>query len=114
MNSLQKADQAVAAIATAPRVSLADIQAEIVTRYHFTAAEAVEAMGCENTPEPLKVLSLCILVLKNGWTVIGKSAPASPANFNAKLGVQFAEDDAIRQLWSPMGFALRDRLAGTK
>jgi hypothetical protein len=42
--------------------------------------------------------------------VIGKSAPASPENFNAELGKKFAYEDAVRQLWPLMGFALRDRL----
>lgn len=61
---------------------------------------------------PLAYLSICLLVMNNGFTVIGKSAPASPANFNADLGRQFAYEDAIRQLWPLMGFALRDKLAG--
>jgi hypothetical protein len=51
------------------------------------------------------------LVLKNGFTVIGKSAPASAANFNAELGKKLAYEDAIRQVWPLMGFSLRDRLA---
>lgn len=49
--------------------------------------------------------------MQNGFTVIGKSAPASPENFNAELGRQFAYDDAVRQLWPLMGYALRDKLA---
>ena len=30
---------------------------------------------------------------------------------NAELGAKFAKEDAVRQLWPLMGFALRDRLA---
>ncbi len=111
MTSIQQADREAAAVAKAPRVSLADIQRSIAHRYHFRGDEAVTAMGAEDPPESLKVLSVCILVLLNGWTVIGKSAPASPANFDAMLGHKLAEEDAIRQLWPLMGFALRDRLA---
>jgi hypothetical protein len=48
--------------------------------------------------------------MRNGFTVIGKSAPASAANFNAELGKKLAYEDAIRQLWPLMGFSLRDRL----
>jgi hypothetical protein len=59
----------------------------------------------------LKLLSVCMLVMRNGFTVIGTSAPASPENFNAELGRKLAYENAIRQLWPLMGFALRDKLA---
>jgi len=42
---------------------------------------------------------------------VGKSAPASADNFNADLGRKLAYEDAIRQLWPLMGFALRERLS---
>jgi hypothetical protein len=107
--SIQETDRESAANAVAPRVSLADIEAAINARYDLTADKAVGP----DVPqvEPLKLLSICILVMKNGFTVIGKSAPASPANFNTELGRKLAYEDAIRQLWPLMGFALRDRLA---
>lgn len=50
--------------------------------------------------------------MNNGFTVIGKSVPASPANFDAQLGRKLAYEDAVRQIWPLMGFALRARLAG--
>ncbi|TXH45616.1 MAG: hypothetical protein E6Q97_31190 [Desulfurellales bacterium] len=111
MSSMEEADKAAAAVSKEPRVSLADIEAQIASEYRFTAADAVHGL----TPpppivEPLKILSICILVMKNGFTVIGKSAPASPANYNRELGFKFARDDAIRQLWPLMGFNLRQHL----
>lgn len=107
--NLNEADAAAGAGAVAPRVSLAEIEAAISARYDFTADQAAAALDMPPI-EPLKVLSVCILVLENGFTVIGKSAPASPANFKADLGRQFAYDDAIRQLWPLMGFCLREQL----
>lgn len=109
MTSLQVSDKAAQDVATHPRVALADIEAAIDVRYDFTADQAV---GDAPKVEALKLLSICILVMRNGFTVIGKSAPASPENFNAELGVKFAYEDAVRQLWPLMGFALRDKLAG--
>lgn len=106
--SIEHSDQEAAAVAVAPRVTLADIEGAIAARYDFTADKAVE--GCP-VVDPLKLLSICILVMKNGFTVIGKSAPASPENFSADLGRKFAYEDAVRQLWPLMGFALRDKLA---
>lgn len=111
MSSMEEADRASAAVAKEPRVSLADIEAQIGAEYRFTAAEAVH--GLSPPPpivDPLKTMTICILVMKNGFVVIGKSAPASPANFDKDLGYKFARDDAIRQLWPLMGFALRQHL----
>ena len=50
--------------------------------------------------------------MKNGFTLVGKSAPASPENFDPEKGREFAYQDAIRQAWPLMGFSLRDKLAG--
>lgn len=113
MSSLQASENAAAAVAVAPRVALADIEAKIKAKYETTADFAVMNAGVR-APAPmaeLKVLSICILVMQNGFTVIGKSAPASPENFNADLGRKFAYEDAIRQLWPLEGYALREKLS---
>lgn len=119
MDSLKITDEASAAVATHPRVTLADIEGSIGAKYWFTADEA--CMHADNNYDPdfevpiaieaLGLLTVCIVVMKNGFTVIGKSAPASPENFNAELGKRFAYEDAIRQLWPLMGYALKDKLA---
>lgn len=80
MTSLQETDREAAAVAVAPRVSLADIEAAIDYRYDFTADKVTD----EPFAPSLKLLSICILVMQNGFTIIGKSAPASAANFNAE------------------------------
>lgn len=108
--SIQQTDRESAAVAVAPRVALADIEAAIAERYDTTAAKAMFGKPSAEGDHPLDILSICILVMRNGFTIIGKSAPASPENFNAELGKKFAYEDAIRQLWPLMGFALRDRL----
>ena len=106
--SLTTSDAEDAAVAVAPRVALADIEAKIKAEYWFTADKA-----CDGMPviDELKLLTICLVVMDNGFTVVGKSAPASPENFNADLGRKFAHEDAVRQLWPLMGFALRERLS---
>lgn len=123
MDSLQVTDAASAAVATHPRVKLDDIKGAIAFRFDTTARRALSDILHQPADESgygilpkdvlgqLDILSICILVMKNGFTVIGKSAPASPENFNRELGVQYAYEDAVRQLWPLMGFALRDKLA---
>lgn len=119
-DSLKVTDDESAAIATAPRVALADIEAAIIARYEFSAINACKHVNSKvlvqsglypRVMDSLQVLSICLLVLRNGFTVIGKSAPASPENFDADLGHKFAYQDAVRQCWPLLGFALRDRLS---
>lgn len=103
---------------TAPRVSLADIEANIVREIYFTGGDAAlewDQYTARNGPldpdiRSLEVLTICILVLRNGFTIIGKSAPASADNFDAELGRKLAYEDAVRQLWPLMGYALREKL----
>lgn len=108
ISSLQVTDNEAAAVATAPRVSLKDIEAKISAEYTFTADTAVK--GCPIV-EPLKTFTIHVIVMKNGFVVLGKTAPASPENFNAELGHKFAREDAIRQLWPLEGYALREKLS---
>lgn len=99
MDSLELTDaQSRAVQKTANRVSLDSMKAKIA-RIDYVH------------PEVLPQMTICILQMANGFVVIGKSAPADPANFNADLGKQFAYEDCIRQLWPLEGYALREKLA---
>lgn len=111
--ALKATEEYSAAKSTHPRVSLADMEAKIVREVYFTAGEADDALnGVVDGPcTPLHLLTICILVMSNGFTIIGKSAPASPENFDAEKGKTFAYEDAIKQLWPLEGYALRERLA---
>ena len=112
-SSLEVTDKASAAVAVAPRVRLADIEAAIADRFDLNGA-GILAMRPYPVSDAAKTsmptFSVCILVMKNGFIVVGKSAPASPENYNAELGTRFAYEDAVRQLWPLMGFALRETL----
>ena len=108
-SSLQITDEQSAAVQKTPnRVSLQSIEDKIVAEYSFTADMALNEAPIMDS---LKILTICIIVMKNGFTVIGKAAPADAANFDADLGKKFAREDAIRQIWPLEGYALRDRLA---
>jgi len=60
---------------------------------------------------PGSCLTVCCLTLKNGFTVTGESACASPENFNAEIGQKIARSNAREKLWPLLGFRLRDQLA---
>ena len=106
-SSLQLTDDLAAAVAVAPRVTLEGMKAKIAGQYFFTGSTALQ--GVPYHPS-LAILTICILVMENGFTIIGKSAPADAANYNEELGHQFAYEDAIRQLWPLEGYALREQL----
>lgn len=108
-NSLQAAEAECAAGRTAPRVSLSDIEAAISEVHYRSGIECVMSQGGP-LHGPLETLTVAFVVMKNGFVLIGKSAPASAANFDRDLGKKLAFEDAVRQAWPLMGFALRDRL----
>ena len=99
---------------TAPRVTPEDIDANIVYERYFTAADGVLGAQTDytplDTPLPLSLLTFCVLVLRNGFTVTGESACASPENFNAEIGKKVARDNAVNKVWPLMGYLLRERL----
>ena len=110
----------------APRITPADIEANITSEHYFTAADGVagaftnaeiaqgrgvypDEIGCLKTP--LTLLTFCVLILRNGFTVTGESACASPENFNAEIGRQIARQNAVAKIWPLMGYELRSKLA---
>jgi hypothetical protein len=104
---------------TAPRITPADVEANIVQENYFTAAEGVLGATMEKgrhfgpgSVTEHTLLTFCVLVLKNGFTVTGESACASPENFDAEIGRRIARENAINKVWPLMGYALRSRLAG--
>jgi len=82
---------------TAPRVTPARID-EVIDKEEFHVFGG-------------STLTVCCLTLKNGFTVTGESACASPANFNAELGQRIARDNAKQKIWALEGYLLREKLA---
>lgn len=97
----------------APRITPADVEANIASEHYFTAKEAVVRVGgwpVDQVSASLGLLTFCVLVLRNGFTVTGESACASPENFNAEVGRRIARDKAVDKIWPLMGYQLKDRL----
>ncbi|MDQ7987063.1 Gp49 family protein [Pseudomonas sp. G34] len=102
---------------TAPRITPSDIEANIASEHYFTALDGVdghyrggpEAQGVKNA-QALGLLTFCVLVLRNGFTVTGESACASPENFDAEIGRKIARQNAVQKIWPLMGYALRSTL----
>lgn len=103
---------------TAPRITPADIEAEISGNFYYHLRECKPYLP-HGTLNPFTAsefaavsnLTLCVLVLRNGFTVTGESACASPENFDAELGRKIARQNAVAKIWPLLGFRLRDKLA---
>lgn len=103
---------------TAPRLTPESVQAVIASEHYFTANDGAQGAFRRAdanfdgipTPQSLGMLTFCVLVLRNGFTVTGKSACVSPANFNENIGRKVARDDAISQIWPLEGYLLAQRL----
>ena len=101
---------------TAPRITPADIEANIDSEHYFTGGEGLAGrcfreVSALHSPRPLELLTFCVLVLKNGFTVTGESAGASPENFDADIGRKIARQNAVEKIWPLMGYALKSELA---
>ena len=94
---------------TAPRITPADIEENIDCEYYFTAEEAIQHAPMHDS---LRLLTFCVLVLRNGFTVTGESACASPENFDAELGRKIARQNAVSKVWPLLGFLLKEKLHG--
>lgn len=107
---------------TAPRVTPSHIESVITSEHYFTAGDGyagAAALGIKEgdiiaPPEPLDLLTFCVLVLKNGFTVTGESACASPDNFDAEIGRKVARENAVSKIWALEGYLLKQQLHDDK
>ena len=97
---------------TAPRITPADVEANIVGEYFFTAADGYTACtGFQVVPTELSLLTFCVLVLRNGFTVTGESACDSPESFDAEIERKIARQNAVAKVWPLMNYELRSILS---
>lgn len=81
----------------APRVTKEHI-ASLIVREQFHAF-------------PGTTTTVCLLTLKNDFSVVGTSACASPENFDPGLGERIARDKAVDKIWQLEGYLLCERLS---
>ena len=101
----------------APRISLADIESEISHVAYmngggfFKCADHVDHVTkILPVPGSLEVMTICMMILKNGFMVIGQAAPASLENYDQAHGRKLAYDKCIAQLFPILGYVLKEQL----
>jgi len=120
-------EQEISERTEAPKVTPDDIEANIVSEHYFTALDGQLGAYKNNNDvrqesfkpeqevpcsiEALGLLTFCVLVLRNGFTVTGESACVSPENFDAEIGRKIARQNAVQKIWPLMGYALKESLS---
>ena len=99
---------------TAPRITPADIEANIASEHYHCPAESGSECWTGEPGISLDTITFCVLVLRNGFTVTGESACASRENFDAEVGRKIARQNAVAKIWPLMGYELRSNLRAMK
>ncbi len=112
---------------TAPRITPQHIENVIKSEHYFTAADGdakalenaafatgvLDAASSRAVPKQLGLLTFCVLILNNGFTVTGESACVSPENFDAEIGRKIARENAREKIWVLEGYLLKQNLCNT-
>lgn len=94
----------------APKITWEDVEDNIKEVYYFNAYDAVYGTEDRDQTHPLSVLTFCVIVLQNGYTVTGESACVSHENFDADTGRCLARQNALEKVWPLMGYVLKEAL----
>jgi len=88
----------------APRVTLADLEANIV-----------DVEYVKHVSKGGGILRWAVITTKNGFAVTGKpSAAVSVENDNQEIGEEIAFENAKNELWPLMGYALKEKLTNNQ
>lgn len=108
----------------APRITPDHIDSVIQSVHYFTAGDGYAGALASseefnslpederfiNPPQQLDLLTFCVIILKNGFTVTGESACASPENFDPEIGCKVAYENARNKIWMLEGYLLKEKL----
>lgn len=117
LEETDKAGQAAADKGGGFRVTLDYMKSEIQQIYYISGtsiarhADFTDYKSKALNEGDLQVMTLCMIMMRNGFMVFGKSSPISPQNFDQALGRKFAYEDAVRQLWPLFAFGHKQAVA---
>lgn len=91
------------------RATAFDIEQEISEEYSFRGTAALKGTPGESS-DRVGCMTICILVLRNGYVLTGESCCVSSENYNAEMGRSLARKAAVLKIWPLLGFRLRDQV----
>lgn len=104
-----------------PTVTPEHVESVIVSEHYFTADDGMFGAYRRNNDvyvgsrpthgsENLALLTFCVLVLRNGFTVTGESYCFDPAKFDAEKGRAYAREKAVDKVFELEAYLLKERL----
>lgn len=54
-------------------------------------------------------MTICVIILENGYAVTGESSCIDPAKFNPEIGMKIAYSNAFDKLWGVLGYEVKQR-----
>lgn len=91
-------------------ITEAVIEANIASEWYISPEAAFQVPK----DHPLCLLTICIIVMRNGFTVTGESACGRADLFNEEIGRKVARRHAIDKIYSLLGFLAKDAACSAK
>jgi len=95
-------------------VTKESIEAKIKNVIYINAGAAAEAEYGDalndETARNLSLVTICFIILENGFKVEGVSACVDPANYDESKGRECAYENAFNKIWELEGYMLRQSL----
>lgn len=94
-------------------VSKSSIEAKIRGVYFINAGEAIKNSNDGYTVADLAELNLvtiCIIIMENGFKVEGTSACVDPKIYNEAIGQEEAYKNAFEKIWEKEGYLLKQKM----
>jgi hypothetical protein len=102
------------------KITVKDVQDNIQDKVFFSGADGYNGqhfrttIGFPNTPKRLELVTFCVLVLRNGFTVTGSAVCSLTENYDWEIGRDTAYENAIGKVVDVMLYAAMAQPKDTK
>lgn len=99
---------------TPVKVLIEEVKANIRHTFYFTAEDGIvgnyDIDGLRGMDQDsLSRFTICVLVLQNGFVIIGTNACVNKETWNRMDGQKYAYENALNQVWLLMGYELKTK-----
>jgi len=110
------------------KITIADVEEQIESESYFTAREGLEGSivlsgttpgwPCEDVsqliPPRLDCLTICVLVMTNGFVITGESCCVNSEDFDSELGRKYALENALDKAFAYVAYERRSKITSYK
>jgi len=89
------------------------IESRIKSKYFFNLGDAVSNVCSVVDSDKIRMslVTKCVLVLENGFVIVGHSACVDPNNYDESIGQSIAYENAVDKIWGLEGYVLANAMA---